>query len=129
MPRYNGSATVATWNQLVARLEDLNFKGQFRDDLFDLSINRGLLKDFLCKQRPKQFALLQKIFPGFEDVNIDLAEEIILTELPDEQELTAEYLHEEKPRLFNMLEMWYVEGILRNAALWNDTMRNLFEHM
>lgn len=129
MPRYNGSATVATWNQLVARLQDSKFKGKFRDDLCDLSINRGLLKDFLRELRPNQLALLQIIFPGFENVNIDLAEKIILTDLPDEQELTAEYLHKEKPDLFNMLEMWYVEGILRNANLWNDTMKNLFEHM
>ena len=127
MQRYNGHITIVRWNQLVTYLEDnVEFKNQFHYDLCNLNTNQGFLKDFLQEQRPTQLDLVQKIFPNYEDINTELAEKIILTDISD---VTVEYLRKNQPDLFNIIEMWYVERILSKANLWNDDLRNFFEQI
>ena len=127
MPRYNGHTPIVRWDQLVTQLKrDEEFKKQFHDDLRNLNSNQSLLKDFLQEQRSNQLDLVQKIFPNYEDINTELAEKIILTDIAD---VTVESLRKDQPTLFNIIEMWYVERILREANLWNDDLKNFFEQI
>ena len=127
MPRYNGHTPIGRWDQLVTHLKrDEEFKKQFHDDLRNLNSNQSLLKDFLQEQRSNQLDLVQKIFPNYEDINTELAEKIILTDIAD---VTVESLRKDQPTLFNIIEMWYVERILREANLWNDDLKNFFEQI
>lgn len=129
MPMYKGHTRIVRWNQLVTQLkseQNVEFKRQFHYDLRNLNSNQGYLKDFLQEQRSKQLDLVQKIFPNYEDINTELAEKIILTDITD---VTVEYLRKNQPDLFNIIEMWYVERILREANLWNDDLKNFFEQI
>lgn len=122
----NSIREISDWEQFCNQKNSHAFMTQFRRDMSELNADTGFLESFLQQVRPNQLKLVQQIFPNYEDINIELAEKIILTDISD---VTVEYLRKDQPTLFNMLEMWYVEGILRNANLWNDTMKNLFEHM
>lgn len=122
----NSIREISDWEQFCNQKNSHEFMTQFRRDMSELNADTGFLESFLQQVRPEQLKLVQKIFPNYEDINTELAEKIILTDISD---VTVENLRKDQPDLFNIIEMWYVERILRKANLWNDDLKNFFEQI